>query len=265
LRLPRGCAELLIDARCHGSLLEALQCIGCPVGTFHHRDPLDLGKRIAKDRVSKTLVVTDGIFAFDGSVAPLSAYRAIAGGKPLLWVDDAHAAGVLGAQGRGSIEAAGISRRKVIQTITFSKAFGIYGGAILCDEHLRRAVVSRSSAVTGNTPLPLPLAAGILQSLRVLKRSHLKKLSANVQLFWETVGSEPENAASPIVAVANARGLSRTLLAADIYPTVIRYPGGPATGYFRFAISSAHTPEQVVRLAETIRRVGAKILSPLLS
>jgi 8-amino-7-oxononanoate synthase len=255
----------LIDERCHGSLLDALQCIGCPLVTFRHRDPLDLEQKIAKYRVSKTLVVTDGLFAFDGSLAPLSAYRAITGPKPLFWVDDAHAAGVLGRRGEGSIDASGISRRSVIQTITFSKAFGVYGGAILCEEHLRRNVVSRSSAVAGNTPLPLPLAAGILQSLRVLKRSHLKKLSANVQLFWKTVGPVPENASSPIIAVTNSPRLSRALLAASIYPTLIRYRGGPPTGYFRFAISSAHTSEQVVRLAETIRGVGTKFLSPLLS
>jgi 8-amino-7-oxononanoate synthase len=252
----------LIDERCHVSLFDALQGIGCPLATFRHRDPLDLRKKIANDHASKTLVVTDGIFAFDGSVAPLSAYRAIIGPKPLLWVDDAHAAGVLGGRGQGSIDAAGISRRNVVQTITFSKAFGVYGGAILCEEHLRRNVVSRSSAVAGNTPLPLPLAAGILEALRVLKQPHLKKLGANVKLFWETVRAEPENASSPVIAVGNSPTLSRALLAAGIYPTVIRYPGGPANGYFRFAISSAHTPEQVVRLAEIIRRVGTKILSP---
>ena len=258
----RGTIErAFVDERCHGSVFDGLQFVDCQITKFRHRDPLDLRRKMRGKRHPAMLIITDGIFAFDGSVAPLFAYRAVAGPRPLLWVDDAHAGGVMGRRGQGSIEAAGIQRRNVIQTITFSKAFGVYGGAILCDRKLRSAVISRSSAIAGNTPLPLPLTAGILESLRILPGPHLRRLRANIQLFWRSLSREPENVCSPIIAVGHSAALSRALLSAGIYPPAIRYPGGPAGGYFRFALSSAHRPEQVVRLAETIKGTRARILS----
>ncbi len=263
--LGGGVDQALVDERCHGSLVDALRFIECPVTEFAHRSALALQEKIAPFRSSRTLVVTDGMFAFDGSLAPLRAYRNAIGPKPFLWVDDAHAAGVLGARGLGSVEAAGIARRNMIQTITFSKAFGVYGGAILCDEDFRNAVVAKSSAITGNTPLPLPIAAGILKSLTLLKSSYFKKLRGNIRGFWRALGQEPESDQGPIIAVASSGALSRELEEAGIYPTLIRYPGGPAEGYFRFALSSAHTTEQVVRLADAIRRAGGRMLSPLTS
>ena len=102
------------------------------------------------------------------------------GGTILL--DDAHGAGTLGKTGRGTPEIAGVSSRHIIQTITLSKAFGVYGGAVLGPRKLREAIIARSRVFVGNTPLPLPLANAALKSIAILKsdRSLRARLNANV-------------------------------------------------------------------------------------
>src|SRR5439155_17340644 len=102
----------------------------------------------------KIILLTDGMFSHDGSAAPLAEYLTILPKDALILVDDAHGAGVLGKSGQGALEHAGVSRRRIIQTITLSKAFGIYGGAILGTARLREKIFCRSRMFIGSTPLP---------------------------------------------------------------------------------------------------------------
>jgi 7-keto-8-aminopelargonate synthetase-like enzyme len=81
-----------------------------------------------------------------------------------------------------------------------------------------------------------------------------RKLFSNIELFWKLVGKpRPENIA-PIISFApeNSAGLRRKLIAAAIYPPLIKYPGGPTDGYFRFAISSQHSHRQIAELAKVL-------------
>src|SRR6185503_6886507 len=134
--------------------------------------------------------------------------------------------------------------RNVIQTITFSKAFGVYGGAILCSETLARKIVA-THIFAGQTPLPLPLTCACLEAMKLLERGSplRKRLQANL----DYIGTP-----TPILAVTPATAaLKARLLKNKIYPSWIRYPGGPAKGYFRFAISSEHTKAQLENLRVT--------------
>src|SRR6185369_14181841 len=106
--------------------------------------------------------------ARDGSIASLKEYLKILGRDGVILVDDAHGAGVLGANGRGSVEHAGVDRRRVIQTITLSKALGVYGGAVLSSAALKSKLIERSHLFVGSTPLPLPLANAALESMKIL-------------------------------------------------------------------------------------------------
>src|SRR5208283_1722574 len=118
---------------------------------------------------SKLLVLTDGMFASDGSAAPLAEYLKVLPKDALILVDDAHGAGVLGRTGQGTLQHAGVSRRRIIQTVTLSKAFGAYGGAILGTVRLRQRILDRSQMFVGSTPLPLPLANAALAGVKTLK------------------------------------------------------------------------------------------------
>jgi len=146
-----------IDTRAHGALLDATVFLGCPVARFGHRDVSDLARRIGRTgRSSRVLVLTDGMFSHDGSVAPLRAYARLLGRNGRLLVDDAHGAGVLGEHGRGSAEVEGVEDARLIRTITLSKAFGVYGGAILASAAVRAALLDRSRLYTGSPPWPPP-------------------------------------------------------------------------------------------------------------
>ena len=246
-----------LDERAHGSLRDAAIFLRCPVTEFSHRNPVDLKNRLGS-KVSRRgiAVLTDGMFAHDGSIAPLREYRNVIGPDALLWVDDAHAAGILGTNGRGSMELAGLSRRNLLQTITFSKAFGSYGGAILSGKKLRAAMLENSCAVGGNTPIPLPLASAALRALQLCQRTPVfrARLWINIRQFWKSLGQSPPPQLAPIISipVPNPASARHRLLAANIHPPFIQYPGGPAGGYFRIALSSEHTREQITRLAEVL-------------
>jgi 7-keto-8-aminopelargonate synthetase-like enzyme len=247
--------QVLIDERAHCSLADVLPILGCKHRRFAHRDPADLARAIGAAPRSSMAILTDGMFAQDGSLAPLAAYRSVAP-KALLWVDDAHAAGVFGRGGRGTVELEGIDRQNVIQTITFSKAFGAYGGAILCGQAHGSKIAARSSVLSGNTPLPLPLAAAALEALRLCRAKPLlkEKLAQNIALFWEEFGSPVPRVPRPIISVMarDPADLKARLLKARIYPPFIEYGAPRATRFFRFALSSEHSGAEIKRLARVL-------------
>jgi 7-keto-8-aminopelargonate synthetase-like enzyme len=208
------------------------------------------------------------MFSGDGSAAPLAEYLEILPKDALLLVDDAHGAGVLGRTGKGAIEHAGVGRRRIVQTVTLSKAFGAYGGAILGSARFRQRVLDRSRMFVGSTPLPLPLAAAALAGVRILKtdaglRRRLFENAAYVKTALRKAGLALAETPGPIVPVlprrrSEAARLQRALLAAGIFPPFIRYPGGPPSGYFRFVISSEHSRRQLDGLIEVLRRHGRR-------
>jgi 7-keto-8-aminopelargonate synthetase-like enzyme len=246
-------SHVLIDARAHGSLRDATRFFRRPVVEFKHRDPADLARRLLGK--SKPLVLTDGVFSHSGEVAPLREYLKALPRTGMILLDDAHSAGVLGAGGGGTVEYAGVPRRRVIQTITLSKAFGVYGGAIICQRAMREKIVAGSRMFAGTTPVPLPLANAALTSIRLLRtdQSFRCRLSQNVNYVKSALrasGMDVPGSPAPIVAVIprsprETQALRKRLLSRKVYPSLIRYPGAPANGYFRFVISSEHSRAQL--------------------
>lgn len=255
-------SHALIDARAHHSLSHAARLLDCPVVKFEHRDVASLERVMRRLVDIKPLVMTDGMFSHDGSVAPLDEYLAVLPRGGRLLVDDAHGAGTLGWNGRGTPELLGLSRTRVIQTITLSKAFGVFGGAVLGPHELRGAIIQRSAVFTGSTPLPLPLAYAAMASLKILRedKSLRQRLGRNLTFLRDKLraaGMPVANTPGPIVSLVpqnrrQAVQLARNLIATDIHPPLINYPGGPEGGYFRFVISSQHTFAQLDRLATVL-------------
>jgi 7-keto-8-aminopelargonate synthetase-like enzyme len=256
----------LMDERAHVCLRDAAQFLGCQVVRFKHRDPADVARRIKRcGKNTRVVLITDGMYGGQGTAAPLAEYLRVLPKSALLLVDDAHGGGVLGGHGRGTPEFTGAQRRRIVQTGTLSKAFGVYGGAILCSRKLRREIIAKSHFFAGSTPLPLPLAHAALTALALHRRQpelrvRLNRNAARVKSALRAAGVIFPESPGPIVQIvpANARQATRmrqTLLAAHIYPPFLRYPGGPPGGSFRFVISSEHTPAQLDGLAEAVCRV----------
>jgi glycine C-acetyltransferase/8-amino-7-oxononanoate synthase len=257
-------SHVLLDEKAHPSLGDAAHLFDCPVLRFKScdvQDALSAAKRCGPG--SRLILLTDGMFARDGSAAPLREYVKLLPRDARFLVDDAHGAGVLGKSGRGTPEHSEVDRRRVIQTVTLSKAFGTYGGTILCDRALRQKILDGSHMFIGSTPLPLPLANAAFCAVRILKtnsnlRQRLYRNSDYVKNALRKRGFPLPDAPGPIICLPELsaranRDLTNALLNANIYPPFIKYPGGPVNGYFRFVISSEHSRKQLDNLLEVLR------------
>jgi 8-amino-7-oxononanoate synthase len=250
-------SHVLIDAKAHVSLQDAARQFDCPVIRFAHRNCDDVRRKLPR-AAKRIALLTDGMFAYDGVIAPLDRYMKILPRTAVMLVDDAHAAGVLGCTGKGTLEETGIGRNRVIQTITLSKAFGAYGGAILCDQSFRECLIQKSGMFAGSTPAPLPLVNAAIKAIRILKRDKTfrRRLVSNIQFVKSSlVAHHPTIVQSPAPIItlvpataAEAAATCKRLIAHKVFPSFIQYPGGPANGYFRFVISSEHTKEQLFDL-----------------
>jgi 8-amino-7-oxononanoate synthase len=249
-------SHILMDERAHLSLRDATRFFAGPVLEFQHRAAPDLARQLRRlPGKARPLVLTDGLFARDGEIAPLAEYLRVLPAAGMILLDDAHAAGLLGATGQGSVEYAGVARRRIIQTITLSKAFGCYGGAILCGAGLRKKLMAGSRMFAGSTPLPLPLAHAALQAMELLRSDpglrcrlshHVNYIKTALRARGLSVPLTPAPVISLVPRTASeAAKMRKRLLAHEVFPSFIRYPGGPADGYFRFIISSEHTQEQL--------------------
>ena len=161
------------------------------------------------------------------------------------------------------MEANGLRFERIVQTVTLSKAFGTYGGAVLAAKAIAQQIIERSRIFAGNTPVPLPLANGALAALRLIRqrpqfRERLRRNVVWLKTALRSAGLPLPDHPGPIISFvpktpAEARRCQERLFAADIYPPFILYPGGPPEGFFRFAISSSHTRPQLQALVEALK------------
>jgi 7-keto-8-aminopelargonate synthetase-like enzyme len=255
--------HVLIDEGAHTCLDDAAPFFKARVLAFRDRDPAHAARRLSQcGPKAKPILLTDGMFSLDGELAPVEAYLRLLPRDGALLLDDAHGAGTLGRTGQGTLEVLGVRDRRIIRTITLSKAFGAYGGAVLGTRALIRRIQTQSPLFAGNTPPPLPLVCAALKSLDLLRsdpalRRRLIRNTTHAKDRLRRAGWALPDTPSPILSFlpdgsGQVRRLKRGLLAAGIYPSFIKYPGGPPQGYFRFALSSEHTREQLDRLVDAL-------------
>lgn len=245
----------------HGCLRDAADLLG--VGRTEFESVDDLRRQLGRSGNGPApLVMTNGLSPLDGSVAPVSELLSLLPGEGWLLVDDAHGVGTLGRGGRGVLEVQGVRDPRVLLTGTLSKAFGCYGGFVLGSKPVRDRAVGRGRVFQGNTPPPLPWVAGARASVRLLQeRGEVwrRTLASRIRKVREAFPeSDPRrHAIGPTFILVPRdpraiRRVDRRLQAAGIFPSWIRYAQGPADRFFRFAVSSGHTAEQMSGLAEAV-------------
>ncbi|MCX7803643.1 MAG: pyridoxal phosphate-dependent aminotransferase family protein, partial [Planctomycetota bacterium] len=157
------------DENCHSNLFLGMRAAGLEIRTFRHLDAADLSRLLAAHRGPPPIIATDGVYGISGETAPLAELHEAAtrAGAELL-VDDAHGVGVLGASGRGSLEAAGVLPSAATVLGSMSKAMGAGGGFLAgrveLVEKFRRSAIASGSAIP-----PPPIAAACLEALRIIR------------------------------------------------------------------------------------------------
>ncbi len=209
--------RIVADRLSHASLLEAASLSPAQLRRFTHNDPHQLAQLLAKPLAGEQLAVTEGIFSMDGDSAPLAAIHAAtqAAGAVLL-VDDAHGVGVVGDEGRGSCAAQAV--RPELLVVTFGKAFGVSGAAVLCDEAMADYLLQFARHLIYSTAMPpaqavaLSAALGIIRSDEGQQRRDI--LAARIRQFREGMGevslglTDSVSAIQPLIVGDNARALN---------------------------------------------------------
>lgn len=256
--------HVIVEARAHDCLQDAARLLGVQTVLFAHHDAVALQKKLRQcGRNAKPLVLTNGLSPLEGTMPPLADYLAVLPEAGWLLVDDAHGVGTLGRRGRGVLDGLARPDPRLLLTLTLSKAFGAYGGAVLGPTWLRERALTHSGLHAGSTPLPPPLAAGALVSLAWLRergtwlRARLQANALAVKEVFRSTHPDWLERPGPIFSVTlrddrSRKNFRRKLLAAGIYPPLIRYRNGPADSFFRFAISSEHSPAQLTALHDVL-------------
>ncbi len=266
--------HIFIDASAHYSLWDGARSTGKAVTAFKHVDADDLTQRLQRELQpgERPLVLTDGVFPISGEIAPLPAYRQALTDFPGGWValDDAHATGVLGVHGRGTLEYYGETngeRRAVgfLAGHTLSKGIGAYGGMIAGPEDLLQELEAHSRVTVGASPPPLPVAAAARQALALARDTALREqLWANVALARDglrRLGWAFEDSPVPVLCLGARPGLDLRRMRAELLDRglcvahVTSYSSTPPGGALRIAIFANHQTEQIDRLVAELGKL----------
>ncbi len=247
---------VLQDRLNHASLMEAGQMCNATMKRFRHNDIAHLTQQID----GNTLVVTEGVFSMDGDQAPLREIAQVTQGKAWLAVDDAHGIGVLGQQGRGSCNHAGIKPQLLV--VTFGKAFGLSGAAILCDELTGNYLTQYARHHVYSTAMPPAQAHALHRAVDMIASQQWRrdKLAELNDCFNQHLADAPGHihTNTPIKPyligdASQAVILTHLLRERGLWLTAIRPPTVPqGKARLRITLTANHTTKQVKQLAESI-------------
>jgi 8-amino-7-oxononanoate synthase len=257
-----------IDSAAHFSLWDAAYLTNKPITPFLHLRPERLAECLGRELLpgERPLVLSDGLFPISGEIAPLPAYlELVEPHQGQVYLDDSHALGVLGANGRGTPEYFAIQNENCRTSGTLSKALGGYGGLIFGKaawiDHLER----NSRICIGASPLPLPVAAASAAALLIARENPALRQSlwanvARARAGFGKLGWELEDTPSPILCLRGRDGINLADIRKGLFEHNIAielihsYTSTPAGGALRIAIFATHTHAQIDRMLNAFRR-----------
>ncbi|HEY1846565.1 MAG TPA: 8-amino-7-oxononanoate synthase [Buttiauxella sp.] len=260
--LARRQDRIVADKLSHASLLEAAMQSPAQLRRFAHNDAAALNKLLATPCEGLQLVVTEGVFSMDGDRAPLTEISAAACRVDgWLLVDDAHGIGVVGSEGRGSCFEQGVKPDLLV--ITFGKAFGVSGAAVLCSESAADYFLQSARHLIYSTSMPPAQACALSAALKVVRACEQRReqLHANITDFRRGIAQLPftltdsHTAIQPLIVGENARSLSLAarLRERGFWLTAIRPPTVPAgSARLRVTLTAGHTQRDIEALLEAL-------------
>ncbi len=250
----------------HASIIDGCRLSKAKVYIYRHCDIGHLEEIIQSvPYEGSKLIVTDSVFSMDGDIAPLKEIVSLAERyNALLYIDDAHATGVLG-EGRGSLRHFGISHRPfIIQMGTFSKALGSFGAYIVSEESIKRWFINRARGFIYSTALPPSIISMAYKAIEIIETEHslIERLWFNkeqlISLFKKS-GLELAKTETPIIPVffkdnEEVLRISEKLFNDGIYAPAIR-PPTVKRPRIRFTVTAAHTLEDIGLLERAINKL----------
>jgi len=266
---------IVSDALNHASLIDSARMSRAKVHVYAHGDVADAEVKLKEAKASgarRIALVTDGIFSMDGDIAPLPGLiEAAEAAGAFTYVDDAHAVGVIGTGGRGTVDHFGLKGRVAIQVGTLSKALGIMGGYIAGSRDLIRWLEQRHRAqfFSASTLTPADTAAA-LKALDIVEAEpeRIERLWARADYFREgltSLGYDTGVSETPLIPViignaAKTKALRNALMEAGVFAVAVTYPiVAEDASRLRTIVSSEHTEADLDEVLDAFARCGKSV------
>jgi 8-amino-7-oxononanoate synthase len=260
---------ILADRLCHASLLDGCRLSRADMRVYRHADCAQVEALLQRRRSNRpALIVTDGLFSMDGTVAPLQELASLAERyDAMLYVDDAHGTGVMGNTGRGTIEHCHAEHHIPFHMGTLGKALGSSGAYVTGPRDLIDYLINASRPFIFTTAPPPASMAAAEAALLVIQREpdRRARLWANRELLWaglRRLGFQLTATVSPILPIlignaAQALTFADELLSRGVYAPAIRPPTVPdGTSRIRVTVTSEHTSEQITEALLAFEQAG---------
>ena len=261
--------QIFADRLCHASLIDGCRLSGASLRVYRHNDVEHVKSLLAKRRTAReTLIVTDGVFSMDGDLAPLPDLIGLAdryGAQ--LFVDDAHGTGVMGAQGRGTVEHFGLEDRVPFHMGTLGKALGTSGAYVAGPAAVITYLINTARTFLFATAPPPATAAATIAALQIVRTDPARRAR-----LWENrhylfagltrLGFRLTDSASPIlpIVIGDAQktiAMADRLLDLGVYAPAIRPPTVPKeTSRIRATVTSEHSRTQLDQALAAFEQAG---------
>jgi glycine C-acetyltransferase len=265
---------IVSDELNHASIIDGCRLAGAKRTRYKHGDMAELEERLraAQAEGSRAFIITDGVFSMEGSIAKLPQIVELAKRYDAVTiVDDSHGTGVMGSEGRGTIEHYGLEGQIDILTGTLGKALGgAAGGFVAGSQALIDMLIQRSRTQLFSNALPATVACSSLRAIEILENEPelVERLRQNVAYFrikLEALGFRPLGGPSAIIPIivgdtAFAMKMSDRLLEEGVFVTGFGYPVVPeGAARIRLQLSAALTQEEMDRALDAFGRVGREL------
>lgn len=263
---------VISDELNHASIIDGIRLTKAARRIYKHADMDDLKKALEETQnYRKRLVVTDGVFSMDGDIAPLPDIVELCEQyDALVMVDDAHASGVLGRNGRGSVDHFDLNGRVHIQVGTLSKAIGVLGGYVAGDQVLRDYLIHKARPFLFSTSHPPAVTAACSAAIDVLldEPELIERLWENTRFFKKGLADlgfntgKSETPVTPVIVGEGALAMkfSDRLLELGVFAQGIGYPTVPADqSRVRTIVTATHTQEDLQQALDAFAKAGKEL------
>jgi len=264
---------IVSDELNHASIIDGCRLSRAEIKVFPHKDveACEQILREIQDRKCQKLLITDGVFSMDGDIAPLPELVELAEKYGcIMMIDDAHSSGVLGRNGRGTVDHFNLHGRVDVQVGTLSKAIGALGGYVCSSRDTIEYLYHRARPFLFSTSHPPSVAATCIAALEVLEQEPelIQQLWSNTEFFKEGLGKlgfntgMSETPITPVIVgdAALAHQFSRELFQAGVFAQGIGYPTVPhGKARIRTIVTATHTQEELSQALEIMESVAKRL------